>query len=80
MIGHQFYIGACASPMLKRDPLKPQGTYCAYLVRLWQDGPSSSWRAFAKDVLTETEYHFASIEELFVFLESQTTEDQDREM
>jgi hypothetical protein len=66
--------------MLKHDPLKPQGAYCAYLVRLWQDGSYASWRALAKNVLTEEEHYFGSIEELFTFLESQTTENQDREM
>jgi hypothetical protein len=66
--------------LLERNPVKRPGNYCAYLVRFWQDGPNTSWRAFAKNVLTEKEHYFASIEELFVFLQGQTTEDQDHEV
>ncbi|HKZ86728.1 MAG TPA: hypothetical protein VJ793_24115 [Anaerolineae bacterium] len=66
--------------MLERIPVKQPGNYCAYLVRFWQDGPHASWRAFAKNVLTEEEHHFASIEELFVFLQGQTIEDHDQEV
>lgn len=65
-----------APPNLMTQP----GDYHAYLVRLWQDGPNASWRAFAKDVLTKNEHHFASLEELFVFLTAQTAEDQEREV
>jgi hypothetical protein len=63
--------------MPKPDRLKSQGAYCAYLVRLWQAGPHASWRAYAKNVLTEEEHHFASREELFVFLQNQTIESHD---
>ena len=51
---------------------KPKGNYRAYLVRLWQDGPNAPWRALTRNVLTQDEQHFASVEELFVFLQDQT--------
>lgn len=46
--------------------------YCAYLVRLWQDSPTSAWRASAQSAQTGTTVRFADLEELFVFLQMQT--------
>ena len=64
--------------MVELNSVQQPGNYRAYLVRFWQDGPNTSWRAFAKNVLTQNEHHFASLEELFVFLQSQAIVDQDR--
>jgi len=50
---------------------KPR-SYVAYLVRLWQDGQAGQWRASAQSAQTGERTLFASLSELFVFLESQT--------
>jgi hypothetical protein len=47
--------------------------YAAYLVRLWQDGQAGQWRASAQSVQTGEKTMFASLSELFMFLESQTS-------
>ena len=49
-----------------------QPSYVAYLVRLWQDGQAGQWRASAQSAQTGERTLFASLSELFVFLESQT--------
>lgn len=46
--------------------------YHAYLVRLWQDGPTAPWRALTRDAETGEEQRFATLEQLFVFLHHQT--------
>ena len=46
--------------------------YTAYLVRLWQDHPQGPWRASAQSVQTGERVLFASLAELFAFLEGQT--------
>jgi len=46
--------------------------YTAYLVRLWQDSPQGHWRASAQSVQTGEKVLFASLAELFAFLEGQT--------
>jgi hypothetical protein len=45
----------------------------AYLVRLWRDSAQEPWRASAKQVGTGREYHFASLEKLFLFLHQETS-------
>ena len=52
------------------------GEYRAYLVRLWREAPDDPWRAMAKDAHTGEEHHFASVEQLFVFLHDQTAGQQ----
>jgi hypothetical protein len=47
-------------------------SYAAYLVRLWQDGQAGQWRASAQSAQTGERTLFASLAELFIFLESQT--------
>jgi hypothetical protein len=47
--------------------------YQAYLVRLWQQSPSGPWRALAKDSRSGEEVHFATLEQLFLFLHGRTT-------
>jgi len=41
-------------------------------VRLWQDSGQGSWRASAQSVQTGERVLFASLAELFAFLEGQT--------
>jgi hypothetical protein len=50
---------------------KPSG-YAAFLVRLWQGGEEGQWRASAQSVQTGEKVLFASLAELFAFLEGQT--------
>jgi hypothetical protein len=51
-----------------------QPGYRSYLLRLWQVGrpDAPSWRASLEDVRTHERQHFASLEQLFAFLEKQT--------
>jgi hypothetical protein len=46
--------------------------YQSYLVRLWQDGPHTLWRATAHHVQSSEIVHFADLEALFTFLWAQT--------
>ena len=55
-------------------------TYQAYLVRIWQDGRQDAWRASAQAVHSGEVVRFASLEEMFVFLEAQTTNRTDQEI
>lgn len=48
--------------------------YCAYLVRLWQDSPYTPWRASAQSVQSGETVRFADMEQLFAFLQAQTTQ------
>jgi len=48
--------------------------YKAFLVRCWTDGASSEWRASAQAVQSGEIVRFASLAELFNFLEAQTTQ------
>ena len=47
-------------------------TYHAYLIRLWQDQPSSPWRASAQSVQSGEVVRFASIDALYAFLRVKT--------
>lgn len=49
--------------------------YIAYLVRLWQESPHAPWRASAQCASTGEKIYFATLAELFAFLESQTFTD-----
>jgi hypothetical protein len=55
-----------------RSELLTPTNYTAYLVRLWQDSGQGSWRASAQSVQTGERVLFASLAELFAFLEGQT--------
>jgi hypothetical protein len=46
--------------------------YKAYLVRLWQDSQHGPWRASVQSAQTGEKVLFASLAELFAFLEEQT--------
>ena len=43
--------------------------YLAYLVRLWRDTEESGWRVLVKQVGTAEEWHFASMEAFYLFLD-----------
>lgn len=60
-------------------PLPHQTAYHAYLVRLWQDGPHTPWRASAQCAQTGEKRLFVDLEALFTFLQTQTTQEKDRE-
>lgn len=51
---------------------QPSSRYHAYMVRLWQDGPYATWRASAQCVQSGKVLRFADVEQLFVFLATQT--------
>lgn len=53
---------------------RPISQYKAYLVRLWQDDTQAVWRASAQSVQNGEWVHFATLQELFAFLEIRTTE------
>ncbi len=58
--------------MAFRPELPILKNYKAYLVRLWQDNDRGLWRASAHSVHTGEKVLFASLAELFTFLEGQT--------
>ena len=43
--------------------------YRAYLVRLWRDDSQQPWRASAQSVQSGELVRFATLQELFIFLE-----------
>jgi len=56
-----------------------QGTYYAYMLRLWRgitEG-DSSWRASLEDPETGTRQGFADMQELFGYLKDRTDEQAD---
>jgi len=55
-----------------RPELPTLTNYTAYLVRLWQDSQQGPWRASAQSVQTGERVLFASLAELFAFLQGQT--------
>jgi hypothetical protein len=42
----------------------------SYLLRLWQEGPDSPWRALLRSVTTKEEYLFHDLAGLVAFLET----------
>jgi hypothetical protein len=46
--------------------------YRAYLVRLWRDDAQEPWRASAQSVQSGELVRFATLQELFAFLEMHT--------
>lgn len=57
---------------MSSDLFRPNN-YSAYLVRLWQETPQTAWRASAQCATTGQKHYFATLAELFVFLEEQTS-------
>ena len=50
--------------------------YQAYLIRIWQDGQFARWRASAQAVQGGEVRRFASLPDLFAFLEANTNSAQ----
>lgn len=50
----------------------PQTDYHAYLLRLWRENPSGSWRALVQDAATGERHGFAGLASLMRFLWAQT--------
>lgn len=46
--------------------------YKAFLIRIWRSSPEAPWRAFAHDIANGEQHHFASLENLFLFLNDLT--------
>lgn len=44
--------------------------YQAYLVRFWQEGAATTWRASAQHVQSGETFRFADIGQLFAFLQA----------
>ena len=60
---------------MRETELSRPSHYRAYLVRLWQESAHTPWRASAQCASTGAKIYFATLAELFVFLESQTLPD-----
>ena len=54
------------------DKQESRSIHRMYVLRLWRDGPRSPWRASVKPVSTGKETHFANLENLCVFLQTET--------
>lgn len=61
------------SMRFNRDAFEPV-LYRAYLIRLWAEGSPGTWRASVQSVASGAIVHFASMDALFNFLRSETTE------
>jgi hypothetical protein len=67
--------------MMASQPTRDKpSNYAAFLVRLWQDGQAGQWRASAQSVQTGEKTLFASMSELFMFLEAQTSAHPDNDV
>ncbi|NKQ34249.1 MAG: hypothetical protein HF973_01390 [Chloroflexi bacterium] len=51
--------------------MKTAVIYLSYLLRLWRDDEDAPWRAALEEPLTGTIHHFASLEQLYGYLEAQ---------
>ena len=60
--------------MMTETELFRPPNYNAYLIRLWQEGPDTEWRASAQSVSSGEKLYFATLAALFAFLETQTVE------
>jgi len=49
-----------------------QYQYQSFLLRLWQEKPGEAWRASAKEILSGERVHFANLDDLFTYLQTQT--------
>ena len=58
-----------------REPENSPRDYRSYLVRLWREETTPRWRASVRSILTGEERHFAQLEQLFVFLYTQTVDE-----
>lgn len=53
--------------------------YYAYLLRVWRDGPDNPWRATLEDPHTGDVIGFATIEQLYDFIQSQVAENPQKD-
>jgi hypothetical protein len=51
--------------------------YKAFLIRIWRSSPDAPWRAFAQNAANGEQRYFASLENLFLFLNDFTTDTPD---
>jgi hypothetical protein len=58
--------------MYPPDKKELRALHRMYVLHLWRDGPVSPWRASVKAVAEGKEMHFASLENLCVFLQTET--------
>lgn len=58
---------------------QPKQSHLSYLLRLWQTGSKPTWRA-SLESLTGERRGFASLEELFAFLKTQTKPNETEEV
>ena len=56
------------------QPLQQPAHYHSFLVRLWREQGHPDWRASARSIQTGEEQQFAHLEQLFVFLHTQTAD------
>lgn len=56
------------------QPLQQPAPYHSFLVRLWREQGHPDWRASARSIQTGEEQQFAHLEQLFVFLHTQTAD------
>jgi len=54
--------------------------YKAFLIRIWRSSPDAPWRAFAQNAANGEQRYFASLENLFLFLNDFTTDTSDPEL
>jgi hypothetical protein len=52
-------------------------TYQSYMLRLWRDHPRTPWQASLQSTATEHIYHFADLEQMWAFLQTQLGVDRD---
>jgi hypothetical protein len=58
------------------DKPKAASNYQALLVRLWRDDDKSPWRASAQRAGSEEVVRLACLEQLFIYLNKQTIEEE----
>lgn len=63
-----------APPATTQQPMSHRTLrYCAYLIRLWEEGQPGVWRASAQHVQSGETVRFADVVHLFAFLQTQVT-------
>ncbi len=66
--------------MPREDPINQPVHYHSYLVRLWREQSQPHWRASLRSIQTGEERWFAHVEQLFIFLHTQTAGSTDEEL
>jgi hypothetical protein len=57
----------------------PGRNYLAYILRLWQEGEATSWRATLENPQNGKRYAFSDLEKLYAFLEDRTSVKENKE-